>query len=110
MTPGDAYWVGAARPRKPAHTPLVVVSHRTIVNNNLPVSYLCTQPEVPSGGSRRRRAVAAMALRRTRTRLYPTSTPSRRWRLIPLSRHRRDERGATAYEGDTPKNNHVLSW
>ena len=65
MTPGDAYWVGAARPRKPAHTPLVVVSHRTIVNNNLPVSYLCTQPEVPSGGSRRRRAVAAMALRRT---------------------------------------------
>ena len=32
MTPGDAYWVGAARPRKPAHTPLVVVSHRTIVN------------------------------------------------------------------------------
>ena len=42
MTPGDAYWVGAARPRKPAHTPLVVVSHRTIVNNNLPVSYLCT--------------------------------------------------------------------
>ena len=75
MTPGDAYWVGAARPRKPAHTPLVVVSHRTIVNNNLPVSYLCIQPEVPSGGSRRRRAVAAMALRRTR--LYPTSTPSR---------------------------------
>ena len=45
MTPGDAYWVGVARPRKPTHTPPVVVSHRTIVNNDLPVSYLCTQPQ-----------------------------------------------------------------
>mgnify|MGYP004179715775 FL=1 len=45
MTPGDAYWVGVARPRKPTHTPPVVVLHRTIVKNNLPVSYLCTQPQ-----------------------------------------------------------------
>ena len=45
MTPGDAYWVGVARPRKPTHTPPVVVLHRTIVKNNLPVSYLCIQPE-----------------------------------------------------------------
>ena len=67
MTPGDAYWVGAARPRKPTHTPPVVVLHRTIVKNNLPVSYLCIQPE---------RWVAAMASRRMW--LYPTSTSSRR--------------------------------
>jgi hypothetical protein len=39
--------------------------------------------------------IAAMA---SRWEFYPTSTPSRRWRLTPLSRHRRDERGATAYE------------
>ena len=38
MTPGDAYRVGVARPRKPATRP-VVVSHRPIVNSNLPVSY-----------------------------------------------------------------------
>ena len=44
MTPGDAYWVGAARPRKPTTHPVVVL-HRTIVKNNLPVSYLCTQPQ-----------------------------------------------------------------
>ena len=44
MTPGDAYRVGVARPRKPATRP-VVVSHRPIVNSNLPVSYLCIQPE-----------------------------------------------------------------
>ena len=42
MTPGDAYWVGVARPRKPTHTPPVVASRRTIVKNTLPVSYLCT--------------------------------------------------------------------
>ena len=65
MTPGDAYWVGVARPRKPTHTPPVVVSHRTIVNNNLPVSYLCTQPQrgCPDRGdiSRRGDGVAADA-------------------------------------------------
>ena len=74
MTPGDAYWVGVARPRKPAHTPLVVVSHRTIVNNNLPVSYLCTQPE---------RWVTVAARRRFRgdgVSSYSTGKPSRRWR------------------------------
>ena len=87
MTPGDAYWVGVARPRKPA-TRSAVVSHRTIVNNNLPVSYLCTQPEVPSGGSRRRHAVAAMASRRTW--LYSTSTPSRRREQGPFEAPRED--------------------
>ena len=42
MTPGEAYWVG--RPAEETRNP-VVVSHRPIVNSNLPVSYLCIQPE-----------------------------------------------------------------
>ena len=41
MTPGDAYWVGVARPRKPALRPFVA-SHRTIVYNNLITCLLAT--------------------------------------------------------------------
>ena len=84
MTPGDAYWVGAARPRKPAHTPLVVVSHRTIVNNNLPVRYLCIQPEQWVAARRRFRGdgVSSHSTGKPsrRTRLYPTGAPPRRRR------------------------------
>ena len=71
MTPGDAYWVGVARPRKPTHTPPVVVSHRTIVKNNLPVSYLCIQPE--------RRRVRNPTAGRCDTSLQGDDV-SRRWR------------------------------
>ena len=46
MTPGEAYWVG--RPAEETRNP-VVVSHRPIVNSNLPVSYLCMDPTRAGG-------------------------------------------------------------